>query len=244
MKKVLVYFLLLLITRFGFSQEKVKDSTFIATENAFVVQDTTKYVKSINYTKQRNYKENLKQKYNNKDFIYVEEEIKEQKPSTPPNLKFLKIIASFLQTIFPFLLGGFVVFIILKLVLGAELNFFNFKKGNKKVAEKLIYEEDDIHEIDLENLLKNAIENTNYRLAIRYHYLLILKDLSSKKLIDYHKDKTNTEYKFELEKGEVRDAFSYLSYIYTYVWYGEFSIEATDFYQVQAKYVSFKTLTK
>ncbi len=210
----------------------------IATDSIVKPKDTIVYVKNIDFEKKRVFKDSLQEKYNDKDFIY-----KENTPTPPKNnidFSFLKTVGSFLQTIFPFLLGGFIVFLVLKIALGSQIGFFNFNKKGTKKPEKLVYEEEDIHEVDLEKLLQEAKNNNNYRLAIRYYYLIVLKTLSTHKLIDYHKDKTNTEYKFELEKGKVREQFSYLSYIYTYVWYGEFEVNPSDFSNIEKKYTSFK----
>ena len=231
MRKLLILFIIAQFSLHTNAQEVVLDSIP-------VIKDTTKYVKSIDYASKREFKENLKSRYTSKEFIYTEEE--EKVETTPTDFSFLNGFASFMRTIFPFLLGGFIVFVILKLVLGSEIGFWNFKKGKKKVAEKLVYEDEDIHEVDLEALLQQAILEHNYRLAVRYYYLSLLKELSTKKLITYHKDKTNSAYKYELEKGAVRDDFSYLTYVYTYVWYGEFPINSEDFKTLKVKYASFK----
>lgn len=230
MKKLLLLFIIAQFSLYTNAQEIILDSIP-------AIKDTTKYVKSIDFASKREFKENLKSRYTAKEFIYTEEEKVE---STPTDFSFLNGFASFMQAIFPFLLGGFIVFVILKLVLGSEIGFWNFKKGKKKVAEKLVYEDEDIHEVDLEALLQSAILENNYRLAVRYYYLSLLKELSTKKLIAYHKDKTNSTYKYELEKGTVRDDFSYLTYVYTYVWYGEFPINSEDFKIIKVKYASFK----
>ncbi len=103
----------------------------------------------------------------------------------------------------------------------------------------MIFEDEDIYEVDLEALLKKATDSNNFRLAIRYYYLMTLKGLSAKKLIDYHKDKTNSEYLFEIEDTAMRSKFSYLSYVYTYVWYGEFPVDEKNFIAAQNKYQSF-----
>lgn len=236
MKKLFFFVVFLQFSLLMFSQEQTKDSIS-------VVKDTTNYVKSIDYIAKRTFKDNLNQRYLESDFEYTEEEEKKEHSSST-DFSFLIVIGKFLQTIFPFLLGGFIVFLILKLVLGSEIGFFNFKKSKKKVAEKLVYEEEDIHQIDIATLLQEAITAKNYRLAVRYNYLLVLKELSAKKLIKYHKDKTNSEYTFELEKGQIRSLFTYLSYVYTYVWYGEFSITVDEFQKVEKKFTSFKTLIK
>ena len=90
-----------------------------------------------------------------------------------------------------------------------------------------------------DTLLTNAINNGNYRLATRFHYLSLLKKLSQKELIKYDKDKTNTEYQFELKNKELRAKFSYLAYIYDYVWYGEFPVDQLKFGVIENKYKSF-----
>ena len=126
-----------------------------------------------------------------------------------------------------------------------EMTFSSdFKKSKKKVVKKLIYEDEDIHETDIDGFLQKAINEKEYRLAIRYYYLSVLKILSDKKLIDYHKDKTNSEYLLEIENSQTRTDFSYLSYVYSYVWYGDFPINETNFKLVENKYQSFKKALK
>jgi hypothetical protein len=230
MKKITFLFFLMVLSLPEFSQEIAKDSLEIKV-------DTIVYAKDINFTTQRKFNSNLKEKYSDKEFIYIEEE--EKKDSAPIDTSFLNGFVYFMTTIFPYLLGGIIIFIILKTFLGTETGFFNFKKHKKVPSEKLVFEDEDIHEVDLESLLKNAIAQKEYRLAIRYYYLSVLKELSTKKVINYHKDKTNSEYLFEIENAVLRKEFSYLSYVYTYVWYGEFPINEEKFKVVENKYTSF-----
>jgi len=205
-------------------------------------KETVHYQKSIDYSEERIFTEDLNEKYNDKEFLYTEEEIEEEEeiPPSPINSAIISAILFFFTKIFPFLLGGIIIFIILKTVLSADTNFWNFKKSKKKVAKKLIYEEEDIHNAHIEGLLQKAIQNKEYRLAIRYYYLSVLKLLSDKKLIDYHKDKTNSEYLFEIENIATRKDFSYLSYVYSYVWYGDFPVDEANFKLAEQKYQSFK----
>jgi len=76
-------------------------------------------------------------------------------------------------------------------------------------------------------------------LATRYYYLSLLKRLSQKGLITYDKDKTNTEYKFELQDKQMRKKFSYLAYVYDYVWYGEFPVDESKFSTIETNYKTF-----
>ena len=66
--------------------------------------------------------------------------------------------------------------------------------------------------------------------------MALLKKLSEIKTITYDKDKTNTEYLFEIENKKIRDQFSEVLYLYNYVWYGEFPIDIHGFKTVEKKY--------
>ncbi|MDO6596645.1 DUF4129 domain-containing protein [Oceanihabitans sp. 2_MG-2023] len=235
MKKHVLFFMLL-ISIFGYSQEYDEDYTQV--KNDPIVQN-----KSTNFEEKRAFKSDLKEKYNDKDFIYIDD-LKKPEPkvipenSTSNNFGFLAAFGSFMSYIFPFLLGLVIVLIVLKTFFGTDIAFWNFNKNSNKTAEKLVYEEENIHEADFSKLLEKAILNSDFRLATRYYYLSLLKRLTDNNAIDYHKDKTNTEYVFEIENKQIRKQFADVSYIYNYVWYGEFPIDALTFKTVEKKYKS------
>lgn len=210
-----------------------------------LLNNTVENKKKTNFNNERKFTENLSKKYNDKDFTYTEEEYKSsKKQTTPPSPIWFfvaQVFANFMQYIFPFLLVGFIIFLVLKIVLGSEFNWFLFNKKVKKHEEKLVYEkETDIENENLEKMLQNAIYSENFRLAIRFYFLIILQELSEQQLIEYHKDKTNTEYLFELKDKNQKEKFSYLLYLYNYIWYGEFTINKTEFQLAEKEYQSFK----
>lgn len=116
-------------------------------------------------------------------------------------------------------------------ILGIILYFFNTNKGllfNKK-SHKVLSEEyinENILEIDLKQLLNQAIKDQNKELVIRYQFLTFLKNLSSKNYIDWNPEKTNTDYFYEIKNKNLKTDFEYASYLYTYIWYGKY--EVTD----------------
>jgi len=201
--------------------------------------DSIVYNKNTNNSKERILSSNLEEKYAGKDFEYKEDAPVEKEKMSPIDTGIFQFLVFFMSTIFPFLLGGFIIFVILKALVGFDVRFWKPNKLIKRTSEKLIFEDEDIYEVDLEALLKKATDSDNFRLAIRYYYLMTLKGLSAKKLIDYHKDKTNSEYLFEIEDTTMRSKFSYLSYVYSYVWYGEFPVDKKNFIAAQNKYQSF-----
>lgn len=88
--------------------------------------------------------------------------------------------------------------------------------------------EQDIQVIDYSGLLEEAIANRNYRLAIRYLYIMTLQKLQNAELIQWHKEKTNRDYYYELP-NDYQPAFNDILRIYEYVWYGEFDASESLF---------------
>lgn len=216
--------------------------------SALLENDSISYDKNLNYVKKRKLGHDLKSKYKAKDFIYTEnipspkKRKKETKQKINKNtLVFFNNLISFLETIFPYLLALIVVFILLKSFVFTEIDFWKFNKSTKQQNNTLILkeEEEDINSNDYSKLLEQAIQNNNYRLATRYYYLLILKMMSQKGIIKYDKDKTNSEYLYELKSIENRKQFSYLLYLYDYVWYGEFPIDELKFNAIENNYKSY-----
>jgi len=210
-------------------------------EEVSFANDTIVYNKNTNISEQRQFHDDLKNKYAGKDFEYIDN-LKKPEPVEEKELDStgIDLFLGFMSSFFPYLLGIIVLLILLKSFVNIDAGFWKFGKQTKKVSKKEVYDdEEDIHEHDYEELLRLAIKNANYRLATRYYYLLLLKNLSHKKLISYHKDKTNTEYQFELKNKYLRSKFSQLVYIYDYVWYGEFAINEMKFNLIEEKYQSF-----
>lgn len=238
--------LVALFTSFlGIAQEE-STSFFIEEVEVTVENGIYKGVKTTDYNAQRSYPAPLNAKYTDKEFTYTVEEVKppekeeEPKNNSQINSKFFEGFIGFMSTVFPYLFGLLVVFIIVKALMGSEANFWRRSKSHKIKTNSLLFEEEiaNISESDFTALLKRAYENGDYRLATRYYYLSLLKVLSEKEHIIYHIEKTNAAYLFELKNKELREHFSYLSYIYNYVWYGEFKVDKTMFKQIELDYKS------
>ena len=212
-------------------------------EDLSILNDTLTYSKSTKISKKRTFESDLKTKYSGKEFEYIDnlkKEEKSEKTNSEIDTASADLFIGFMKNVFPYLIGIIVVLIILKTFLNVESNFWKFGRQSKKIGETLLHEDhENIDETDFDKLLNNAIQNGNYRLATRYYYLSSLKKLSQKELITYDKDKTNTEYQFELKNKDLRMKFSYLAYIYDYVWYGEFPVDKSKFTLIESKYKSF-----
>lgn len=92
---------------------------------------------------------------------------------------------------------------------------------------------ENIHELDFRSRIAEAEAAGNYRLATRLGYLALLKQLSDQGLIRWQPDKTNHAYLAELGAGPLREAFREATRLFEYVWYGELSLNARLYRQVQ-----------
>lgn len=201
----------------------------------------------------KKFKENLKSRYKEKDFDYTT-----NKPRESFFAKLQRKISQLLQSIFgestigksmditwvlirlfAIALVGFLLYFIIKYLVGKDGNFI-FGKRNKKVdiTEEQLHE--NIHEINFPESIASFERAEDYRSAIRYQFLYILKKLSDKKLINWNPEKTNKDYVRELKTDSIQQEFSQLSYIFDYVWYGEFEINETTYQKFKSQYQSFK----
>ncbi|MGB5418017.1 MAG: hypothetical protein WBN21_04245, partial [Algibacter sp.] len=120
---------------------------------------------------------------------------------------------------------GFLVYILIN---EGGANLFTSNR-NKTINN---YEEitaENIENADILSFIKNAENDNDYRLAIRYYYLLVLKTLSLKNHIKFEDDKTNNEYLEEVFDKPFSKDFAYTSYLYNYIWYGEFPLNFENY---------------
>lgn len=132
------------------------------------------------------------------------------------------------------LLGVIVLYLLIKFLLENPVSSV-FKTENKDI-EGFSYVEENIEQIDFENLISKALKEKNYRLATRYLYLKSLKSLANKQVIEWHYEKTNTDYLNEIKDSQLKTLFKRVSYIYDYVWYGEFPIDEESFNKNKADF--------
>jgi len=129
------------------------------------------------------------------------------------------------------------LYIIVRLLVGTKASSF-FSKKSRQLAPLNIQEEH-IERVDLDQFIRNALARNNYRIAVRYMYLKVLKELSIRNLISWHFDKTNGDYYEEIEDPQLKDNFKKVSYLYDHVWYGEFDLDAGGFANAQLDFDRF-----
>lgn len=139
--------------------------------------------------------------------------------------------------LFVIILIGAVCYLAYVLLSEGGTGFFAAGK-NKSINRYEDINAENIEHADIHALIKNAENDGDYRLAIRYYYLLILKTLSLKNHIKFEDDKTNAEYLNEISGKPFSQGFSYVSYLYNYIWYGKFSIEEGQYQKAKDNFTT------
>jgi len=207
-------------------------TSFIWAQNAIVKRDSSNL--DVTY-----FKENFKDNYSGDDFNYALND------TGGINLmqRILRKFFNWMGDIFGFdidfidyktleyivygLLGVIVLYLLIKFLLENPVSSV-FKTENKDI-EGFSYVEENIEQIDFDLLISKALKDNNYRLATRYLYLKSLKSLANKQLIEWHYEKTNSDYLNEIKDSQLKSLFKRVSYIYDYVWYGEFPIDEANY---------------
>jgi uncharacterized protein DUF4129 len=118
----------------------------------------------------------------------------------------------------------FVIFLIAKAIMNKEGKWIFGKSSDRNI---LRYDEieKDLQSVDFEKLIRETQISGEKRLMIRYYYLWLLKKMSAQGYIEWDPEKTNSDYLDELKQADFKTDFEYLSYLYNYIWYGEFDLD-------------------
>lgn len=143
------------------------------------------------------------------------------------------------QNVWQYVLLAAIAGVAIYLLKKAELIGFLFPK--KADTTELDYENlaENIHELNFDTAIDNAVQQRNYRLAVRLLYLQTLKRLTDHNRIAYTPDKTNRQYLYELANTSLQADFESLTRQFEFVWYGDFPIDETRLAQVRQQFQQF-----
>ena len=160
---------------------------------------------------------------------------KEEKPSGGETI-FQK--AWFSNLVWFLIVGSFVVILIWFL---ASSNIKLFRKRDVSIVnDDLQITEENIFSLDYEKEIQKAVNDNNYRLAIRLWYLRILKEMADKNIIQYKHERTNRDYLDQLNDTSYYNGFFRLTRNFEYSWYGQFPLQADTFQLLQKDFQTFK----
>ncbi len=152
-------------------------------------------------------------------------------------------LAVFLRAL-PYVLLAVLIFILIKFFLKVNANAMREAKKEASLVS-LSEEEHIIKNEDIQELIRKAIANNDYRLAIRYYYLFTLQKMTDRELIDWQLQKTNEDYLKEIEAQELKTPFRTITRLYDYIWYGGFSLDQKKYNKAEHVFLELqRTLDK
>ncbi|MFT4679803.1 MAG: hypothetical protein ACI84C_001322 [Flavobacteriales bacterium] len=115
--------------------------------------------------------------------------------------------------------------------------------GKSKIGSARDYShdqlEENLKELDLDDYLRKALSDEDYRAAVRLNYLMVIQLLDQLSLIKWQRDKTNRDYLRELSAHPKNQQFQRLTSNYEYIWYGDLILSLQDFRSIEPPFHEF-----
>jgi hypothetical protein len=129
-----------------------------------------------------------------------------------------------------------IIYVVMK-ILRVDVKDLFYRTNSGKT--KFHLEEADLHEMDFEKLIEEAIHRKQFRNAVRLIFLHALKKLAGKGLIQWVPGKTNEEYLYELRNHPAGERLRILRYYFDYAWYGHFEVTEQTIAIIQTTFGEF-----
>lgn len=174
---------------------------------------------------------------NDKEIVVKKQNRKKKEQETSSNLNL-----DFLKTGTAKIIFFSAIILILILITYAVIRNSNELKSDK-INNHTIITEDNVDEhlviADLDKMLADAIENSNYKLAIRIYFLMIIKTLNQNQIIEWQKEKTNKDYLIEMSAHPDYHIFRKLTNLFDKIWYGDTIINSNEYDRIKPYFIEF-----
>lgn len=117
-------------------------------------------------------------------------------------------------------------------------NVFSAEVGNPRQVTAI---EEDIEKLDLDRLLAKAESEGNWRTALRYQYLKVLRRLIDEGRIEWQPRYTDREYLRQLKDPAERASFSEVSFLFKWAWYGNAPMDEARYRKLAPAFVELQS---
>lgn len=147
------------------------------------------------------------------------------------------------STILKVILYGSMIFAVVAIVFNlAGINALRFLRGNARTVPIAHISEENIQDLNIDDLIAEAVSDSHWRLAVRYQYLKALRMMADRGLIHWRPGKTNMDYYTELQGAELRSAYLTATDDFENVWYGNSDVTQQHYEASKAALAEFYTL--
>lgn len=144
----------------------------------------------------------------------------------------------FMDTLFYVFCIGAGIFIVVRF-LDIDLSSLLHRKaaGTTLVVGEGLTE--NIHELNFDTEIQQAVAGEDFRRAVRLLYLASLKQLADGGHIRWEPGKTNQQYQQEVKAAALGASFGRLGYYFEWAWYGDFPVSSATYQEVEQEYQEF-----
>lgn len=143
-----------------------------------------------------------------------------------------------LDTILKIVAVLLLLFLIYKLIRNRAV--FSFGRKPQKIPTGEI-DSEEIDAVSYPMLLRKAVEEGNYVLAVRIHYWYILYLMNEKELIRWDGHKTDIAYYHEMKDPQLKKEFAAISWIFNCVCYGDFQVDRVRYDRLKEEFEAFES---
>lgn len=124
---------------------------------------------------------------------------------------------------------------VLMRLMGIETSQLLYRAGKKsKIDTKVLVE--DLEGIDFSQAIQDAVQQQDYKAAVRFLYLFMLKKMDEKSIIEWKENKTNHELELELNEPSLKKDFERATYLFERIYYGAFQVKPQQFEKAKATF--------
>ncbi|PWT76966.1 MAG: hypothetical protein C5B59_05210 [Bacteroidetes bacterium] len=141
------------------------------------------------------------------------------------------------RIIFLILIVSVLAFAIFKII--AENRLYLFYSPFKKIAKTNVEDDAELTVDELEKKIAESMATNDYRNALRFMYLKLLKMAGEKGMLHLRMSDTNKDYLGQIKGHPLSQQFDFLTNAYEHVWYGGFLLKADQFQILQNRFDAF-----
>lgn len=173
-----------------------------------------------------------------------EDTSRERESSDPASTPDFPDLSPLFKALLLILIVGLLGFLIYTFVQRSELSIDTAgENGDNKIEEDLtniVRLEEELDQRNVNPYLVKAETAENYHLAVRLHFLALLKQLNEQQLIRWKKDRTNSAYLNEMRSQEHYSTFRALTLTFERVWYGNYHPQKAEYETIKAQFSSYR----
>lgn len=128
------------------------------------------------------------------------------------------------------------VFALMMLMRGGLRGVFH---GAPRGLGQVSVSDEDIRGMDLEAMIRDAEAKGDLRLAIRLHYLLVLRRLVDQGVLHWAPEYTDRDYREQIGDAALRARFAKAASVFQWVWYGHAPVAAEAYARLRDPFLRF-----